>query len=158
MKFFFKDIDAMTGEMSEVGIEDEYQLEDIEITEADFMQPDGSIGLLEFRQQWEGIKANNDDSEKAYEVVKKYTLGLDNLQAAVDAVLELTGMAACENSGIVPDNQSSHAVNMYGIFHGKTHVFCRTVFMLVDGKGVSLKIACRSEDPIVNQLIATSIR
>lgn len=159
MKFFFKDVDSLTGEISDVAIEDEYQLEDIEVTEADFMKPDGSIGLVEFREQWDGIKANNsDDPDITYEVVKKYTLGLDNLQAAVDAVVELTGMAACESSGIVPDSARSHAVNLHGIFHGNIHAFCRTAFMLVDGKGVSLKIACRSEDSMVNHLIASAIR
>ena len=59
------------------------------------MRGEGGLGLVEFKRRWETEGNTN-------EQVKKYSLGMDNLQAAVDVVLELLGMAPCENSGQVP--------------------------------------------------------
>jgi len=92
LKFDVKDVDSQTGDVSEVGIEDQYQLEDIEMTEAEFMSPAGhKIGFLEFKRNWETIGGD-------LEAVKKYSLGVDSLQAGVDAVMKLLGMSACEGS------------------------------------------------------------
>ena len=92
LKFDVKDVDTQSGEVSDVGIEDQYQLEDIEITEAEFMQAaEHTIGFLEFKRQWE--KTGGD-----LEAVKKYSLGVDSLQGGVEAVMRLLGMSACEAS------------------------------------------------------------
>lgn len=50
MKFTFKEVSE--GEVGDASLEDEYQLEDLEVTEADFMTADNSLGLVEFRRQW----------------------------------------------------------------------------------------------------------
>jgi hypothetical protein len=50
------------------------------------------VGLPEFKRQWDALGEN--------EVMKKYSLGLDNLQGAVDAVQGLLGMTTCEGSGM----------------------------------------------------------
>jgi len=150
LKFFVKDVDVSTGEIDDVSAEDEYQLEDIEITEANFMLPAPATGLPEFRRRWESMDGK--------EIVKKYSLGLDNLQGAVDAVLELLGMSAVENSSDVPEGGRSHAVNLVGNFFGGIQVLCRSGFMLDSKHGVTLKIAVRSPDDGVNQMFANAIR
>lgn len=73
-------------------------------------------------------------------------------------MIKLTGMGACENSGIVPDSARSHAVVLHGVFHGNLPVYSRAAFMLADGKGVTLKIAVRCSDVSVSQLIVSAIR
>ena len=78
------------------------------------------------------------------EIIKKYSLGLDNLQSAVSAVLDLLGMQACENSGVVADGARSHAVNLTGQWYGGVGVLARAGFMLDAKHGVTLKIAVRS--------------
>merc|ERR1712233_164338 len=71
LKFFFKDIDSVSGDVSHVSVEDEYMIDKIEITEADFVNTQRTIGMVEFRQQWQKIKENNVDD---YEAIKKYSL------------------------------------------------------------------------------------
>jgi len=150
LHFTVKEVEDGEVESGE-GAEDEYQLEDIEVVEHDFMKPGEDIGLVHFRSQWEGLTESN-------EIVKKYSLGLDSLQAAVNAVIELLGMQPCENSGIVPEGARSHAVNLTGIFYGDVPVLARAGFMTDTKHGVTLKIAVRSQKPQINAMLTNAIR
>lgn len=100
---------------------------------------------------WEGLGDGN-------EVVKKYSLGLDSLQAAVNAVTDLLGMAPSEGSASVPDGARSHAVNLSGVFFPGVQVLARAGFMLDAKHGVTLKIAVRSKEPTINTLLTNAIR
>jgi len=95
--------------------------------------------------------------------VKKFNLGPDcsTLQAAVDSVMLMVGMGACEGSNIVPDDARSHPVNLVGRFlQGKqnTMMFARAGVMMSEGKAISLKIAVRSESSELNQMLCNAIR
>lgn len=150
LKFTAKDVDA-SGEVDEDGDEDEYPLEEIDIQESDFMRPAGMMGIVQFRKMWEQMG-------DAKEVVQKFGLGMDNLQEAVSAVIDLLGMRACENSGFVPEGVTSHAINMAGMFFGGTDVLSRAGFMLDSKHGVQLKIAVRSSNAELNNLLVQSIQ
>eukprot|EP01006_Ploeotia_vitrea_P034526 TRINITY_DN65761_c11_g3_i1.p1 TRINITY_DN65761_c11_g3~~TRINITY_DN65761_c11_g3_i1.p1 ORF type:complete len:961 (+),score=596.77 TRINITY_DN65761_c11_g3_i1:134-3016(+) len=152
LKFLVCDVDTSTGEvLDEEGIEEEYNLEEVEVAERDFVAPGESFGLVEFRRQWEGLTSD-------VEVVKKYSLGLDDLQVAVDAVIEMLGLQACEDSGTVPEDKRSHACNLYGKFIGDVPVLCRAGFMLDAKHGVTLKIAVRCQDPQVATMLSNCVR
>jgi len=151
LKFEVKEVDTASGDVSADGHEDSYQLEELEVTEKDFVVPSEPMGLVEFKRQWESFGG---DAEQ----VKKYSLGLDNLQAAVDAVIGLLGMVACEDSGQVSDGKQAHAANMYGTFMGGLPVLVRAGFMLDPKHGVTLKIAVRCQDPNVATLLSQCIR
>ena len=133
------------------GVADEYQLEEIEVVESDFMRAGANIALVEFKRQWEELG-------ETVELVKKYSLGLDNLQAAVTAVLDLLGMQACESSGVVAEGARTHAVNLTGQWFGGVNVLARAGFGLDARHGVTLKIAVRSQNPRVNQMLTNAIR
>lgn len=152
LKFTYKDVED--GEVIEgSGVDDEYQLEELEVTEADFMRADTSIGLVEFRRQWETFGDNN-------EVVKKFNLGVGGLQAAVDTLLDLLGLGACEGSNIVAEDARSHAVNLAGLFlqsPNPIQVLARAGVMLVEGKGVNLKIHVRSASKDINEMLCSAI-
>lgn len=90
--------------------------------------------------------------------MKKYSLGLDNLQAAVEAVQSLLGMTTCEGSGTVADGARTHAANLTGTFFGDINVLCRAGFVLDAKHGVTLKIAVRSPQPAVNDMLTKVIR
>jgi coatomer protein complex subunit gamma len=150
LKFTVKEVED--GEISAEGHDDEYQLEELELSEADFMRAGENIGLVEFRRQWESLG-------DSVEVVKKYSLGLDSLQSAVDAVVELLGMQACEGSNIVPEKaEKGHAVNLTGSFYGGINVLARAGFMLDPKHGVTVKIAVRSTNANINNMLASAIR
>mmetsp|Transcript_16899 Transcript_16899/g.33010 ORF Transcript_16899/g.33010 Transcript_16899/m.33010 type:complete len:887 (-) Transcript_16899:180-2840(-) len=149
LKFEYKDVDD--GEPIGDAQADEYQLEELEVSESDFVIGSHDLGLVEFRKTWEALGTDS-------EVVKKYSLGLDSLQAAVDAVCDLLGLAPCESSGIVPEDARSHAVNLAGIFLDGTQVLARAGFMLGKTNSVTLKIAVRSTNSDANELLCGAVR
>jgi len=110
-----------------------------------------NVGLVQFRSMWESLGEGT-------EVAKKYSLGLESLQAAVDAVTELLGMQPSENSGTVPEGARSHAVNLTGVFFGDLPVLARTGFLLDAKHSVTFKIAVRSNNPAINTMLANAIR
>jgi coatomer protein complex subunit gamma len=154
LKFTTKETDD-EGKVDEDddGDEDEYPLEEIELTESNFMKPsEHNMGLVEFRSIWENLGAGT-------EAVKKYVLGLDSIETAVNAVVELLGMRPCESGAEVAEGASSHAMFMAGVFFGGVDVLCRAGFMLdKGGKGVTLKVAIRSENEDLNALLVSAIR
>lgn len=149
LKFEYKDVDD--GEPIGDSCEDQYNLEDLEVSEADFVIGEQGLGLVEFRKKWESLGAST-------EVVKKYSLGLDSLQAAVDAVCDLLGLTPCESSGMVPDDARSHAVNLAGNFLDGTSILARAGFMLGKTQSVTLKIAVRSTNSEANELLCGAVR
>lgn len=82
-------VDPSTGETEDDGVEDEYQLEDLEIVSADYML---KVGVSNFRNAWENM-----DPET--ERVDEYGLGVrESLAEAVSAVISILGMQPCEVS------------------------------------------------------------
>ena len=82
-------VDLSTGEVEEDGVEDEYQLEDLEVAAADYML---KIGVSNFRNAWETMGPD-------FEKVDEYGLGpRESLAEAVTAVVNLLGMQPCEVS------------------------------------------------------------
>ena len=84
-------MDPSTGEADEDGYDDEYQLEEMEVTAADYIL---NIPVSNFRNAWESLDAE-------LERVDEYSLGArENLQEAVQAVTTILGMQPCEVSVI----------------------------------------------------------
>ena len=82
-------MDPSTGEVEEDGVEDEYQLEDLDVVAADYVQ---KVGVSNFRNAWESMGL---DCER----VDEYGLGQrESLVEAVNAVTSLLGMQPCEVS------------------------------------------------------------
>lgn len=82
-------VDPTTGETEDDGVEDEYQLEDLEVVTADYML---KVGVSNFRSAWESI---GPDCER----VDEYGLGpRESLAEAVNTVINLLGMQPCEVS------------------------------------------------------------
>lgn len=83
----YEQVDPNTGEAEEDGVEDEYQLEDLEIVPADYMV---NVGVSNFRNAWENMDPEN-------ELVDEYGLGpRESLGEAVKAVTDVLGMQSCE--------------------------------------------------------------
>lgn len=127
LKYTLKDAE------DDAGFGDEYQLEAIDMQGSDFVRPLASMNLLDFRRAWEGLSG-------ATESVKKYSLSMNDLQQAVDAVIEFVGLAPVEASHRVPDGATTHAVNLVGVFLPECPVYARAGFMLDAKHGVALKV------------------
>ncbi|CAL9151207.1 unnamed protein product [Musa hybrid cultivar] len=144
LKFFVKEVDPATVEAEEEGVEDEYQLEDLEIVPADYML---RVGISNFKNAWESMAPDN-------ERVDEYGLGArESLAEAVCAVINILGMQPYEGTEVVPSNSRSHACLLSGIFIGNVKVLVRLSFGVDESKQVGMKLAVRSEDPNISERI-----
>ncbi|KAM7250867.1 hypothetical protein ACFE04_022750 [Oxalis oulophora] len=144
LRFIVKEVDPSTGEAEDDGVEDEYQLEDLEVVAADYMQ---KVGVSNFKNAWESIGPD-------YEQVDEYGLGpRESLADAVNAVISLLGLQPCEGTETVPNNSRSHTCLLSGVFIGNVKVVARAQFGLDSSKEVAMKLAVRSEDETVSNAI-----
>merc|ERR1711997_836389 len=113
MKFVVKDCDPSTGEPDcDEGYEDDYNLEDMELTVADYVQ--------------RTMKANF-----AAELEDTYQLSnMKTLEEAVKQVSQYLGLQACERSDKVAEGKSSHALFLAGVFRGGHEVLVRSKLAL----------------------------
>ncbi|KAI9205702.1 adaptin N terminal region-domain-containing protein [Polychytrium aggregatum] len=148
LKFIVKDCDPATGEPDEEGYEDEYPLDDVQLSIADYMIPNY---VPEFRKAWEGLG-------KEAEAVETYSLtAVSSIQAAVSNVIQSLGMCACENTGTVKDKAATHGLLIAGTFVGGVPVLARCRMALDGASGVTLEIGVRSASAEVSQRVANAI-
>ncbi|XP_021866831.2 coatomer subunit gamma-2 isoform X2 [Spinacia oleracea] len=145
LRFIVKEVDPSTGEVvEEDGMEEDYQLEDVDVVAADYML---RVGVSNFRNAWESIGAD-------FEKVDEYGLGpRESLTEAVNAVISLLGMQPCEGTEVVPNNSRSHTCLLSGVFIGGLKVLVRLQFGLDSSREVAMKLAVRSEDEAVSDTI-----
>ncbi|KAF2316383.1 hypothetical protein GH714_041724 [Hevea brasiliensis] len=144
LKFIVNEVDPTTGEAEDDGVEDEYQLEDLEVVAADYMM---KVGVSNFRNAWESMGPD-------FERVDEYGLGpRESLAEAVSAVISLLGMQPCEGTEVVPSNSRSHSCLLSGVFISNVRVLVRLQFGIDGPKEVAMKLAVRSEDESVSDAI-----
>ena len=106
LKFIVKDCDPNTGEPdSDEGYEDEYVLEDLEVSMSDFVQRAMKGNFL---AAWEEMGAEN-------ELEDTYALSsMKTLEEAVKNIIQYLGLQPCERSDKIPEGKSSHALLLAG--------------------------------------------
>lgn len=146
LRFRVKEIDPTTGEAEEEGFEDEYQLEDLTVSAADYINP--WYLPTSFAEAWEDEAVSGGGGEEGEgEVVDSYALGRkEGLQDAVEAVIHLLGMAVAEGTDAVPPLARSHTVLLAGTVVGGVHVMARVSFGIDASRNVAMKLAVRSQD------------
>lgn len=148
LRYTVHDVDAATGEVDESGYEDDYQLEDLELTIGDLMVAPAEPPA-NFRAAWEALGGDN-------EVAEEFSLSHDSVATAVGEIIGYLSMAPCGGSGDANPRARSHVLLMAGIFAPKYEVLLRAqVTMQADG--VALHVVVRSQDFEVSQVIAGSI-
>lgn len=145
LKFTVKEVDATTGEVEEDGYEDEYPLEDIEISYSDYMKPK-PVG--NFKAAWEEL-----DTET--EVSGDYSLGepQGGVRGIVEAMIEHMGMYVAEGTDIVTDNARSHSIMLSGELCGGHTAVVRISFGLDASGSMAMKVVSRADSPEVSQLL-----
>lgn len=147
LKFTLKEIDPTTSEPEETGYDDEYQVEDLDITGADYVVP---AFAGSFDNIWSGLGS----AEEAEE-----TLQLSNAKSiteAVELLVKTLGMQPLEGSEISV-SPSTHTLKLYGksVFGGKV---AGNVRMAYSAKtGVTVKITVRSEEPRLAALVVGGV-
>uniref|UniRef100_A0A803SLK0 Coatomer subunit gamma n=1 Tax=Anolis carolinensis TaxID=28377 RepID=A0A803SLK0_ANOCA len=146
MKFTVKDCDPNTGEAEEEGYEDEYVLEDIEVTIADHIQ---RVLKPNFAAAWEEV---GDEFEKE----ETFTLStVKTLEEAVSNIVKFLGMQPCERSDKVPENKNSHTLYLAGVFRGGHDLLVRSRLVLTDA--VTMQVTARSGEEIPVDAVMASV-
>ena len=148
LHFSVVQVDPATGEEEGDGFEEEYPLEDLEISTSDFM---AKVAVGDFRKSWETMGNSN-------EVLEKFALQFKNQEDAVSAVIDFLGMQPCDGTGTIKPGGKPHMLHLSGVFVGGRSVLARAqVAMQGESGGVVLKIAVRSEDEGVSRMVADCI-
>ncbi len=143
-------VDPTTGEDESDAFEEEYPLEDLEVSIADFM---AKVTVPDFRKSWENVGNAN-------EVLSKYALQFKNMEDAVSSVVSLLGMQPVDGTASLKANAAGkpHMLHLSGVFIGGHATFARAQLGMQGDSNVVLKIAVRSEDENVPQMVAECIR
>ncbi|XP_036926178.1 coatomer subunit gamma-1 [Sturnira hondurensis] len=146
MKFTVKDCDPTTGETDDEGYEDEYVLEDLEVTIADHIQ---KVMKLNFEAAWDEV---GDEFEKE----ETFTLSTTRtLEEAVGNIVKFLGMHPCERSDKVPDNKNTHMLLLAGVFRGGHDILVRSRLLLLDT--VTMQVTARSSEELPVDIILASV-
>ncbi|XP_037529706.1 coatomer subunit gamma-2 isoform X2 [Rhipicephalus sanguineus] len=150
LKYLVKDCDPNTGEPDDdEGYEDEYVLEDLELTVADHVQ---KVLKANFAASWEEL-GNDNQVEDTYALSTMKTL-----QDAVQQIIQFLGMQVCERSDKVPDGKSAHTLLLAGVYRGGHDVLVRARLATTGiAQGVTMNLAVRSKDLDVCQVIISAV-
>ncbi|KAL0280673.1 UNVERIFIED_CONTAM: hypothetical protein PYX00_001898 [Menopon gallinae] len=147
LKFIVKDCDPVTGlPDTDEGYQDEYRVEDVEVTLADQMQ---KVTKANFGLAWE-------EAATYHELEDTYSLStVKTLEEAVNSIVNFLGMAVAEKSDKVQEGKSAHTLYLTGIFRGGHQILVRSKLALSDG--VTMQLTIRSTDPDVAELVTSAI-
>merc|ERR1712194_618252 len=108
LRFSVVQVDPSSGEDEGEPYEDEYPMEDLEISTSDFM---AKVTVPDFRKAWETHGNTN-------EVLEKFALQFKQMEDAVAAVVNFLGMQPCDGTGSVKPNVGGkpHMLHMSGVF------------------------------------------
>ncbi|KAF8433518.1 adaptin N terminal region-domain-containing protein [Boletus edulis BED1] len=148
LKFISKELDPSTGEPEDEGYEDEYQLEEVDITAGgDYIIPSYSS----FSSEWDRLRSGTTATET-------FSLtAMESIKAACDSIIEILNMEPLGGTEM-PSSASVHTLQLSGLVTGgggKVLVRCRMTFS--KGQGVSLELGVRAEQENACALVVSAI-
>lgn len=164
LKFTTKEIDPTTGEPEESGYDDEYQVEDLDLTGSDYVVP---AFAGNFNHIWEQVGATGEEASETLQLdgVKSIAGMLllvtssDEILILLDATEQLTKTLSLQplEGTDVPINTTTHTLKLFGktVTGGKV---VATIRMAYSSKsGCTSKITVRSEEEGVAALVIGSV-
>ncbi|KAG1816211.1 coatomer subunit gamma [Suillus variegatus] len=148
LKFIPKELDPSTGRPEEEGYEDEYQLEEVELSAGgDHIIP----SYASFSSEWDRLRSGATATET-------FSLGaMQSIKAACDSITELLNMEPLGGTK-APSSTSVHMLQLSGLVTGgvgKVLVRCRMAFSR--GQGVALELGVRAEQENACALVVSVI-
>ena len=166
LKFTSKEIDPTTGDPEESGYEDEYEIEDLELTGSDYVVP-AFVGS--FSHVWEQVGAAGEESEETLQlsgvksIAGRFFYRLDNLYAFTDRTLDATeqltktlSLQPLEGTD-VPVNTSTHTLKLYGKTISGGRIVANVKMAYSAKTGVTTKISVRSDEEGMAALVIGSV-
>jgi len=148
LKFTTKEIDPTTGEPEESGYDDEYQVDDLELTGSDFVIP---AFAGNFNHIWEQVGASGEEADE--------TLQLSGVKSIADATEQLTKTLSLQalDGTDVPINTTTHTLKLFGKTVTGGRVVANIRMAYSSKSGVTTKIAVRSEEEGVAALVIGAV-
>ncbi|KAJ5861440.1 uncharacterized protein N7529_008750 [Penicillium soppii] len=148
LKFTSKEIDPTTGEPEDSGYDDEYQVEDLQLTGSDYVIPTfaGSFDHI-----WEQTGANGEEESE--------TLQLSNMKGINDATEQLIAALSLQplEGTDVPLNSSTHTLKLFGKTVSGGRVASLIKMAYSSKAGVTTKITVRAEEEGVAAAVIASV-
>lgn len=153
--------DAASGDVDPDGYKDQYELNDLEITLADFLSkyrqlvPTTVLTGSEFARLWESDKFK---SENGGEVVERYALSFKTVPLSLHKITTFFDMDAFDGTDKITANPppKSHTLLLAGFYGGEFLVAIKCLFAELNG-GITVEISVRSENKELAELLASSI-
>ncbi|KAH9849263.1 coatomer subunit gamma [Lenzites betulinus] len=147
LKFVSKELDPSTGEPEEEGYEDEYQLEDTDLSASDYLVP----SYVTFASEWDRLRGG-------VSVTETFALpAMESLKAACNSVIEILNMQPLGGTED-PQSPTVHTLQLSGIVAGgggKVLVRCRMTYS--KAQGVTLEVGVRAEQQPAADLVISAI-
>ncbi|KAL3468437.1 adaptin N terminal region-domain-containing protein, partial [Aspergillus heterothallicus] len=148
LRFTSKEIDPTTGEPEDSGYEDEYQVNDLELTGSDYVIP---AFAGSFDHVWEQTGANGEEVSE--------TLQLSNMKGITDATEQLISalsLQPLEGTDVALSN-STHTLKLFGktVSGGRVTALIKMAYS--SKSGVTTKITVRAEEGGVAAAVIASL-
>ncbi|KKK12806.1 hypothetical protein ARAM_004730 [Aspergillus rambellii] len=148
LKFTSKEIDPTSGEPEESGYDDEYQVEDLELTGSDYVIPTFAGS---FDHVWEQTGANGEEVSE--------TLQLSNMKGITDATEQLISVLSLQplEGTDVALGTSTHTLKLFGktVLGGRVAALIKMAYS--SKSGVTTKITVRAEEEGVASAVIASL-
>jgi coatomer protein complex subunit gamma len=149
LKFQVKDVDPSTGEADETGYEDQYPLDNLDVTVADYMK---KTYCTSFKDEWQALGEDN-------ELVERFALStMKTIKDAVNEIIDFLGMQACDKTEVVPPKRTKHILLLSGAFVEDNAPALVRIRMKMDDSapGVSMELTVRSTSPLASRLLSSA--
>ncbi|KAL4873337.1 hypothetical protein BDV12DRAFT_160865 [Aspergillus spectabilis] len=148
LKFTSKEIDPTSGEPEDSGYEDEYQVNDLELTGSDYVIPTFAGS---FDHVWEQTGANGEEVSE--------TLQLSNMKSITDAteqLISILSLQPLEGTDVALSN-STHTLKLFGktVLGGRVTALIKMAYS--SKSGVTTKIIVRAEEAGVASAVIASL-
>ncbi|XP_033303543.1 coatomer subunit gamma [Bombus bifarius] len=153
LRFVARDCDPATGVPdADQGYNDEYMLEDLEVTLADQIRGIGNRGL-DFGAAWEAAAAGG-----FTKLEETFALGssVNSLEGAIQSLTGFLGLDAVERTNRVQAGAATHNLLLNGIFRGGKEVLARARLAISDSQ-VTMQLTVLCQDADVAELIISSV-
>lgn len=168
LKFTSKEIDPTTGEPEEEGYEDEYQVEDLELTGSDYVIPTFAGS---FDHVWEQTGANGEEESETLQLSNmKGITGMHSisqpqmilgrqtniLSDATEQLISALSLQPLEGTDVALNN-STHTLKLFGktVSGGRVAALIKMAYS--SKSGVTTKITVRAEEEGVAAAVIASV-
>lgn len=170
LKFTSKEIDPTTGEPEEGGYEDEYQVEDLELTGSDYVIPTFAGS---FDHVWEQTGANGEEESETLQLsnmkgitgmllphsrkcLGRYRMLTQPIVDATEQLISTLSLQPLEGTDVALSN-STHTLKLFGktVSGGRVAALIKMAFS--SKTGVTTKITVRAEEEGVAPAVVASL-